>query len=232
MQGASLTWGALLPFLAFIFFPGDSAAQQIPSPFRYVEEAQEAGPFVAYLDADAGRFGFGPEPGVAFGARYGLDVSGPLGLEGSTIFFPTSRDVVNLRLGEANRRVDVADMALLLVDARLRFSLTGRRTWHGIAPYLVAGGGLGFDLAGNQEGDQKLQQEDRFEFGTGFLGLLGGGLRVTLGGPLVARGDAQLTLWQLDTPQGFQGEDLGFDEIPTNEWVSNGLFSLGFSYRF
>jgi len=231
MQGPSLTRAAPLLWLVLSIFAGDLEAQQIPSPFRFVEESQEAGPFVGHLDADAGRFDLGPEPGIAFGARYGLEISGPFGLEGGAIYFPTTRDVVNLRLGEGSRTVDQVDMALLLVDARLRFSLTGRRTWHGLAPYVVAGGGLGFDLAGDQEGDGKLQEVDRFDFGTSFLGILGGGLRAALGSRWVARGDLQLTLWQLDTPEGFLDENLGF-EVPTNEWVSNGLFTLGLSYRF
>ena len=69
------------PLTAALVLPTVSSAQTIPSPFTYVERKQEFGLFGGYLDAQTGRFGFGPSGGLLSGARYGLELSGPLALE-------------------------------------------------------------------------------------------------------------------------------------------------------
>ena len=232
MDGPNLRKCSLALSVMFLGFTGALDAQQIPSPYRYLERSQEAGPFIAYLDPDPGQFELGPRKSVAYGARYGLEISGPFGLEGAVAYSPSTRDVINPRLAAGNRKVGEADMTLLLIDVRLRFGLTGRRTWHRLAPYVVAGGGMGFDLAGDQVGDAANASADRFELGTTFLGTLGTGVRVALSERLFARGDIQLTLWQLDTPEGFQDPELDFESVPNNQWVSNRVFSVGLSYRF
>ena len=53
-----------------------------------------------------------------------------------------------------------------------------------------------------------------------------------IGENLLVRGDAQLTLWQLDTPEGFTDAALGFEAVQQVEWVNNGAFTLGLAYRF
>lgn len=223
----------LLALNILLWLPGaEVRAQQIPSPYVYLEKGQEAGAFVGHVAADAGRFGFGPQSGLAMGGRYGIEVSGPFGLEGAAVYFPTTRDVINPRRAEGDRKVDEAELSIVVIDARLRFGLTGRRTWHGINPFLIAGGGIAFDIAGDQAEDQKIEPTDRFDFGTAFLGVLGGGVRVALGERFFLRGDAHLTLWQLDTPEGFEDPDLEFEAVPKSEWVNNTVLAVGLSYRF
>jgi hypothetical protein len=188
--------------------------------------------FLSTVQAGAGRFGFGPRSGMAFGARYGLEVSGPFGLEGAVTYLPTQRDVIDPRRAEGDRVRGVGDASLLLIDARLRFSLTGRRSWNGLSPFVFAGAGGAIDLAGDPEADELLREEDRFELGFSLLGSLGTGVRWMLTESFLLRGDAQLTLWQLDTPQGYTDTSLGFEAVQQVEWVNNGAFSLGLAYRF
>jgi hypothetical protein len=207
-------------------------AQTIPSPYRFVDTRQEAGLFVGSAQTGVGRFGFGPKSGMSFGARYGVDVSGPFGLEGAVTYLPTQRDLIDPRRPEGDRIRGEADATLLLVDARLRFSLTGRRTWNGLSPFVFAGAGGAIDLAGDPEGDEQLREEDRFDLGFSLLGSLGGGVRWMVGESLLVRGDAQLTIWQLDTPQGFGDASFGFEAVQQVEWVNNAAFTLGLAYRF
>jgi hypothetical protein len=197
-----------------------------------VDTRQEAGVFVEYVDAGVGRFGFGPSSGVAYGARYALDVSGPFGLEGAVSYLPTTRDLIDPRRAEAERVLGQADASLILFDARLRFTLTGRRTWNGLSPFVFAGAGGGVDVAGDPEGDELLREEDRFELGFSLLGSLGAGVRWIIGEQLLLRGEAHLRLWQLDTPEGFQDPELGLEAPPQLEWANNGAFSFGLAYRF
>lgn len=210
-----------------------AAAQSIPSPYRFIEKRQEGGAFVGYFSADPGRFGFGPKSALAAGVRYGLELSGPLGLEGVATFVPTERDVVNPARDEGDRVVgEPAEVSLLFIEARLRFALTGRRTWHGIHPYIFAGAGLGLDVQGRQQEDEVLLEDDRFEFGTRFIGSTGAGVRLILADRLVIRADAALQLYQLKTPGGFQDPDRNLGTVPDSEWMSGKSITLGLAWLF
>lgn len=212
-------------------FPG-LEAQTIPSPYRYVEPRQEAGGFVGHADMDRGRFGLGPEPGLLIGARYGIRVSGAFAIEGVVSFLPTSRDVLDPRRVEGDRVIGSTDASILSADARLRFSLTGQRTWNGLAPHLVAGGGFATDIAGDPEieGDDR-EPTQRFDFGTPLTGILGGGLRWIPSDRFLIRGDAVLNLWKLDIPDGFRTLDPEA-LAPQDEWVSGLSFSVGAAFIF
>ena len=230
IRAASALW--LLVTLAAAIHPDAASGQTVPSPYRFVETRQEGGVFVGYVEAAAGRFDLGPRSGVLYGARYAIDVSGPFGLEGAVSYAPTTRSIIDPTRPEPDRTRGEADVALLLFDVRLRFSLTGRRTWHGLSPFVFAGAGAGIDLAEEPEGDLVLREEDRFDLGFALLGALGGGVRWMIAEDFLLRGDAHLTLWQLDTPEGFFDTSLGLEAPPQVEWANNGSFSLGLAYRF
>jgi hypothetical protein len=174
----------------------------------------------------------GPKGGPLLGARYALEVSGPFGLEGAFSYLSSTRDVIDPRRAPADRARGEADVSLLIGEARLRFSLTGRRTWNSLNPFLFAGAGGAYDLAGAPELDTELRAEDRFDFGFAFIGVLGAGTRWMASENLLFRTDAQLTLWQLDTPDGFQDQTLGLGPVPNGEWVNNAMITLGVAYRF
>jgi hypothetical protein len=218
--------------VTLLLLGGPLAGQSIPSPYRFIETSQEAGLFFGTLAASDGEFGLGPKGGPVVGARYGLDISGPFGLEGAFSYTPSTRDVIDPRRAVADRVRGEADDSILLAEARLRFSLTGRRTWNSLAPFLFAGAGGAFDAASEPEADQQLREEDRFDFGFAFLGVLGGGTRWMLSERFLMRAEAQLSLWQIPTPDGYQDEILELGAVPTGEWANNGMFTLGIAYRF
>lgn len=210
----------------------EARAQNIPSPYRFIEHGQEVGIFSGFMSADEGRFGAGPSPGPFFGARYGVWVSGAFSLDGTASLFPTTRDVVQPGEDASLEVVGEAETTLLQLDARLAFNLTGRRTWHGINPFVTVGGGLAFDIQGDQAEDRVLDEENRFDFGPAFVGLFGGGARWILNDRVALRGDAVITLYKLGNPDGFRGGDLGFGLVPEDEWVSSPAFTLSFVYRW
>ena len=221
MSVRKIVCGLVAP-LSITLTPVLVSAQTIPSPFRFVEKRQEAGVFVGTSSVDAGRFGFGPEGGTHIGGRWGVNLSGPLGFEATAGVISGSRDVINPARVEGDRKVGEADVLLGTLDGRLRFTLTGDRTWHGLAPYIIAGGGIVYDLSGSNEADEQLEDQDRFEMGTSFFGTAGGGLRVSVTERLALRGDAVFSLWKLDTPPGFSDPERGFEAVEEGQWV-NGL---------
>ena len=209
-----------------------AAGQTIPSAYRFFETRQEFSAFGGQISPGTGRFGYGPGPGQIIGIRYGLELSGPLSLEGVASWIPTTRDVVDpSRFGGA-RRVGSADVQLFAADVRFKLSLIGQRTWHDLSPFLLAGAGMAWDLAQVSPADLDLAEDDRFEFGTAFLGVFGGGLRWFVKDPVTVHAEVGLHLWKLDAPIGFRLVDRGFGDVGSSEWANATSVSISLGYRF
>ncbi len=211
----------------------DLSAQTVPSPYRFIESRQEAGIFVGRRSPGTGRFGYGPSEGLLLGARYGVRISGPFALEAVAGFMPTTRDLVDPTRVEGNRVVGDVESQVVTLDARLRFSLMGDRTWNGLSPFFFLGGGGAFDTEdGGPEEEQLLLTDDRFEFQATFTGVLGTGIRWLVGDRFILRGDLALTMWQLKAPRGFRNPERELTGVDENEWVSGPSFTIGTSFRF
>ncbi len=218
---------------------GPALSQTIPSSYRFIEKPQEVSLFWGALSLSQGSLELGPRSGSAMGARYSIEASGPLFIQGLLTWLPTERDVIDPRRVAGDRRIGTTDVQLLMADVRLDFSLTGRRTWNRIAPHLFLGGGIAMDLAGQGEFADALLPEDLFEFGTAFTTSAGAGVRVALGSRLMLYGESGLTLWQLHTPDGFDdpAKRIVDDEGETrsvvqSEWVRGYGLSLSLGWRF
>lgn len=227
LPSLALATAALLP-------AAPAAAQSIPSPYRFIEKGQSAGVLLTYENAEPGRFDLGPRPGISVGARYSVEVSGPVGLDLQASAFPTTRNVINPARLEGDRVIDEAEMTLISAEARFRFTLTGRRSWNRLAPFVFLGAGIAFDIQGDQQEDQALQEADRFDFGTKFLGSAGAATRIFITDRIVGRVEAGLRLYQVDTPSGFLDttRELDLGTVPEDEWVNSATLSLGISYLF
>jgi hypothetical protein len=215
-----------------IAYPCGASAQSIPSPFTRLERGQEIGLFSGFASAGTGRFGYGPSGGMMFGARYGVELSGPLSFEAVTSFVSGERDIINPGRVEGDRVVGSGDVLLTTIDARLKFSFTGRRAWNGISPFLVAGAGVAFDLAGTPADQAGLEPEDVFEFGTSFFGTMGLGTRWFLTDTIALRGDGVFSLWKIDTPPGFSDPTRGFEGVAEGEWLAATSFTISLLYRW
>ena len=218
-----LFWGAI---------PSLLAAQTIPSPYRHIETGQQAGIFAGWMSFDRGRYDLGPGSGIIVGGKYALESTGPLGLEGLLSFFPSTRYVINPRRLEGDRNIGEADALIGTAEACIRLNLMGRRGWNGISPFLYGGGGLAFDFTGARASDETLFAEDRFTFGNSFLGLLGSGVRWIPTRNVQLRADVSLRFWSIDTPEGFQSPEVGFENVPRGEWVKGLAVTVGLAIRF
>lgn len=206
-------------------------AQTIPSPYTFIERRQEGGVFSGYVTSETGRFHLGPSGGLLLGGRYGLELSGPLGLEGAVGFTTGERDIVN-PARVTDQTIGQADVILTTVDARLRFSFAGARAWHRLSPFLTVGGGLAFDIAADPALEADLEPADVFEFGTSFYGTLGTGTRWFLTDRFALRLDGVFSLWGIDTPPGFSDPERGFESVEESEWMSGLSFGVSLLYRW
>lgn len=212
--------------------PGEAGAQSIPSPYRYIERGQSLELTTSYVNTDEGQYGFGPRSGIALGVRYGIELSGPLGLDLTAFALPTDRNVINPGRDEGDRVVGIAESTLLFIEGRLRFALTGRRTWNEIQPYVYLGAGLAFDAQGDQREDQLLVEADRFSFGTKFSANGGVGARIFVSDRWVARLEPGFMIYQLSTPRGFRDPARNLGNVPDSEWTTSTALTVGLSWLF
>lgn len=223
---------ALLLFpLIVLLAAGPLAAQHIDSPYRFIDTRQAVTLFAGRTNPQAGVVGLGPESGEYFGGRYTYHLSGPLSIEGEVGYFPLSRTVRDTtRTGDAFTPVGSADQTVVLTTAALRFDLTGPRTWYRLQPFLTVGGGAAIGLSGQNGADSRVPADARFQFGTSFAGMVGGGVEWYATRRVGLRLDGRGVLWKLKTPQAFALKDA---TLPANgDWTQNVLLSAGLSVHF
>ena len=218
-------------FVGLFCSPGANA-QTIPSPYRFLEGTHDAGVIFGVVQEKRGALGIGPGGGPLFGARYAIELRGPIALELAGYQISTDRVVYDAVPNEGLVPLGNADTMVTGVDARIRFSLTGARTWHGVAPFLMFGGGLVGNLSGPSEFDAELPSSERFSFGPSFLGVMGGGTRWIPFERLTLRVETSLSLWKLGTPVGFSDVEEDLEVFVRQEWIGVGSLVFGASYRF
>jgi hypothetical protein len=224
-------WCAALS-LCGLLLPAAGHAQSIPSPYAYLEERQELGVFAGYMNAGTGRFDFGPKGGTILGTRYGIELTGPLSFEGVVQVIDGERNVVDPRRVEGDRVIGQAPSTITTIEARLKFSATGRRSWHKLSPFVAFGGGIAIDASSGSELDDVLLPVDRFDFGTSFFGTMSGGMRWYATRRFTLRGDYVFSLWKIDTAPGYADPDLGFVGVSDGEWVWQNSFTVALLFRW
>ena len=211
---------------------GSSAAQTIPSAYRFIETGNAASVFAGHVWADPGVLDLGPTAAVYFGARYGIRVTGPIVLEAEIGYMPATRAVRDtVPADTALRTVGEADQRVLLATAALRFNITGPRTYHGVQPFLRAAGGVAIGLGGGGAADEQVPADLRFDFGTTFATQIGAGIEWFAGRTFTFRVDGGVMLWEYDTPLPFLFGEEGLNR-PGSEWTQHYSLSAGLVLRF
>lgn len=223
---------AAVPLVALLIAPRAGAAQNIDSPYRFLDTRQAGGVFAGHLVTNRGSLDLGPRSGPLLGIRYGLGISGPFVLEAEAGWFAKNRAVQDTVPADTTRRsLGDVDFRAVMAQVALRFNITGPRTWHGVLPYVLFGGGITSDVSGDAEPDSSLPADVRLDFGTSFTGVLGGGVEWYASRGLGLRLDARNLLWKLKTPTAFlRGEQA--QSLPSDEWTQNIALTAGVVFRF
>ena len=179
-----------------------------------------------------GQVGIGPGGGPLIGGHYTIELRGPLAAEVRGYLMQTDRVVLEAVSGAGLQPLGDADALVAAMDARMRFTLTGARTWHGLAPFVLLGGGIVGDLAGPSPLEASLAAGERFSFGPSFLGTFGAGTRWIPGERVTLRFESTLQIWKLSTPAGFMDVEGEARDLVDEQWLGAGAFTLGVSYRF
>jgi hypothetical protein len=220
----------LLVILALL--PLRVRAQEINSPYRFIETRQSAMVFGGYLATSRGTLEIGPESAPIFGGRYDLIVSGPFALEAEIGRFSSTRMVWDTVAADTTRRViGEVDFGAITALAALRFNLTGARTYHRLLPYLLFGLGAVIETTSESAIEEDLNSDLKLDYGTSFAGMLGGGIELLTESGFGVRLDARNILWKLKTPRAFLLREEG-RTLPSDKWSQNFSFSAGLVFHF
>ncbi len=212
-----------------------SAAQNIPSPYTFIEHSQTWAVFVGKSDANPGQLGLGPQDANTYGGRYAVAFGGALSLDADGTLFLSTRDVLDVSRPVDDRSLGITDFNILLFDVKLRLNLTGQRAWHGLQPFIKFGGGIGFATFTSRvwEFASEMPLDEWYHFGNRFTGTFGGGVDFHVSNKISLRVDGVMNLWKITTPIGWQtvaADPLG--ENPGSEWVSMKTIRVGAAWRF
>ena len=221
--------------------PPEASGQRVTSPYEFIEGKQDLGVWASYFSTDPGSANLGPKSTPAIGVGYARRVSRPVTIGLLAHYLPSERDVVDPSTDDSiPRTVGSKDLDLLLVSGRLNITLTGPRTWHNLAPYLIGGVGMIFELSGSAkcfedstDPDCELLPRERFEFGSSFVWQIGFGTAWLPTERLGLRLEVSDDIWRLKTPPGWYDVGLGPWPIPpAKDWTNNWQFGLAVTYWF
>lgn len=213
--------------------PRGADAQRISSPYAFIQGTHTAAVVVGTIGEAKGDLGLGPGGGTLVAARYGIELRGPLAVDVHGFFVSTNRTVFAPVAETGLVEIGPARTLLTGLEARLRFTVTGRRTWYRTAPFVVLGGGIVGDLAGPPAIEAEVAPEAHFNFGPSFVGVAGTGIRIVASDRIEFRGEVNYRLWKLGTPVAFRDLDENLEApLPEQEWVGPVAFVLEASYGF
>lgn len=210
-----------------------AVAQQIVSPYRYIETSHSVGGYLGYLWAGSDEPDLGPQPAPLIGIRYHGRLTGGLAGEVALSFAPSERTVFLNQPDptDPSRLTPVAQgetgMPLLFAEGALRFHVTGPRTWNNLAPFVLGGIGLVVDLGGTDAVEEDAAPEDRFDFGPALAVSAGLGTDYFLSDRVSLNFEVRDRIWRLSVPQGLTAS--GREE---SNWKNNPTVSIGAALHF
>jgi len=226
-------WGAMVLLLAIV--PSFRLAAQVGhdpshSPYRDVRRGATLVLTFGHLGGSRGGPGVGISDGPTGGLRYEASF-GALGTALGIAYGHTTRFVVDPTKDSVSRKSGPFDTDVVLADAALQLSLTGRKTWHGLAPYV--GGALGVAVGGGSPPDPS-----GYNFGNKLTLAPQAGVRWYPARRVSVRADFRLVLWKLRYPLGYKqpspvdgGRVLPLD-ASLDEWTSHPWITIGLGWTF
>jgi hypothetical protein len=232
---------AALVLPALLLASGPLRAQHIPSPFTSLPERQGLSAWGGYLLTDPSvavskteRAEFGPRSAALLGVDYSVRLSNALSFRAGAAFSPSQRRVYRAGVTSDSNTVSpvfsgtMASVPLLVTDAGLKLSLTGARTYRGIAPWVAAGAGMVTWLKKNSAAEADVPSSERFTFGPSFALTLRAGNDWYPTRRLSVGVHATDYLWKVKIPRGFRLDTTA----GTSEWTNNYGLSAGAAVHF
>jgi len=137
--------------------------------------------------------GVAPREGPMVGGKWQMHLTGPiyfgLRLAGGSI----ERTIIDPNKVIEERVVGTEDVPMLFADAALEMTLTGHKTWHGLAPFINGGFGVVADVRGSND-------VGGYRFGIPFSMTFGAGVSYTIARNMALRFDWSNYLYKISYP--------------------------------
>jgi hypothetical protein len=206
------------------------------SPFRDIRKGHTFTAMGGYFSGNGGQFNIGPHDGAIFGVRYDIRTGGTVQMGLGVARSNLGRFIVNPFVRLANRKTGPVEQSVTFADLTIQFNVTGGKSWHRLAPFVSATGGLA--LSAGTPADTS-----RYEFGRKFYFAPALGLRLFLSDRLHLRAEARSTFWKLNYPTTFVVEPVEEPGTPENpnavitggklsEWTTSSWLQIGLGYSF
>ena len=232
----------LVAMSGVLFGPGSAIGQEeeIDTPYRWVEGGLRLGLVGGYIFTNRGDPPFGPGSSPFIGTRFRARLSSPLSLELGLGYGNSDEYVIDPRLEGGPAVVDTVNADWLIIEASLQFAFTGARSYRGLQPYVVLGGGI---LQGLSTGTSDVlaspQQPFRYEIGTSPMVHLGVGAEYHLSRRFGLAFEVRDNLWKIRTPEGWFRIDVlqnilesGSVAPEKNQWTHNFELTASLFYYF
>ena len=239
-----LRWCAVLIVAAtgVALGPGTAAAQEevIDTPYRWIEHGTRVGLVGGYIFTNRGDPPFGPGSSPFLAARFRARLSSPISLELGLGYGNSDEYVIDPRLEGGPAVVDTVGADWLIIQASLQFALTGARSYHGLQPYVVLGGGILQGLSTDAtDALASPQQAFRYEIGTSPMIHLGIGAEWDVSERVGVAFEARDNLWRIRTPEGWFRIDVlenildsGSVAPSQSQWTHNFELTASLYYYF
>jgi hypothetical protein len=223
----ALSFAALALFVAFPAF-AQVGHDPESSPYRDLEYRQELTPYGGYTRARVDPAGVHPQSAAMAGLRYEVYLGGPVSLATDLSETFSDRTVLDPTKPRAQRVIGTETAPVYGLDVGIALGLTGRKTWHRLAPQLRAGLGVVHSQAADET--------DGYKFGTPFAITFGGGLKFVAGGRLQLRADVGERLFKQKYPDTYyktaSDNTAVLTTTPRSIWTNHSLLTLGVSFLF
>ncbi len=169
------------------------------SPYRDIPRGRTVTLLVGDVGGNGGSIGVGPHHGQSYGVRFDARLGAPLQIGLTVARAELERLVVSAADSVSNRVDGPVKQSLTMVELGLQLNITGRKSWHRLAPFI--GGAAGYaDGSGLPAG---VKDSSGYKFGGKLYFAAGGGLRVVISNALQLRLEARQLFWKLKYPLSY-----------------------------
>ncbi len=208
------------PALAQVGYPPDK------SPYRDITKKKSLTFVGGYIGGDGGIIGVGPHDGPVYGGRFGIAVSGPLEFAFSGQYADLQGTLVYRDLEGRLAVSGLVPTPVWLFEADVQYTVTGSKTWHGLAPYI--GGGIGYAWKSSSA-----TGSDAYDFGGRFYWAPFAGTRFFVNQRSFIRAEIRGAFWRLAYPPPYYEDINGIlQSYAINNYLSNVWYQVGVGFSF
>lgn len=192
------------------------------SPYRDITKSKTISVYYGDVGGDGGKVGVGPHNGHSTGIRAELRLSGPVTFGLAFAKAKLERLVVSAEDSVDNRVDGPVDQDLTFFEGTLQLNVTGRKTWHRLAPFVGMSVGYvhGSDLKPSQAADSS-----GYRFGGKLYFTPAVGVNLHLNSIVAVRLEARQMFWKLSYPLAYVQQPAA--EPPSDENDNNAVLPDG-----